>query len=243
MNLLFNIIILFVVIFILLVIGFMFWRFFYFFRNPARVISCNDNNILSPADGQIVYIKKVCNGKDTPIFSIKERTVIKLYELIETNSEELKDKEGYLIGIFMSPFDVHYNRMPIKGHIKKIGHYFPNSPLSKKINQGMYNIFSNLLFDEKPYYHDADFIIDNERASYIIKNNQCTVYVTQIADRWVNKIVNFVDEKILSQGEIFGMIRMGSQVDIFVPSLDTYRIKVSLGEKVKAGISVLMTKE
>ena len=99
---------------------------------------------------------------------------------------------------------------------------------------------SNLVFDEKPYIHDSEYVITNERASYIISNDELSIYVTQIADQWVNQIVTLKDNQALEQGEVFGMIRMGSQVDIFVPGVSLNQVLVSERKHVVAGKSILI---
>jgi phosphatidylserine decarboxylase len=84
-------------------------------------------------------------------------------------------------------------------------------------------------------------LIHNERASYVITNDELSVYVTQIADRWVRKIVTLRDGVPVAQGEVFGMIRMGSQVDLFVPDV-AGRMQVLVAERahVRAGIDALL---
>jgi phosphatidylserine decarboxylase len=223
---------------------FIFWRFFFFFRNPPRKIPYDENHVLSPADGRIIYIKRVCNNGQEPIFSIKGRKVIKLTELMHLEEEKLKNSSGYLIGVFMSPFNVHFNRAPISGYIKKVAYDFPPSLLGKRQNQGMFNAISNLFFDEKPYWKDCDYLIDNERASYVIKNERQSLYVVQIAENWVKRIVTYKDQQPIRQGEVFGLIRMGSQVDIFIPDDggEKSEVKVVERQKVKAGQTVLVAR-
>ncbi len=213
---------------------FLFWRFFFFFRNPKRKIHQNDRLVFSPADGFIVYVRRVEPGK--PIFSIKKNTDIRLDDLMFIDDESLKNREGYLVGVFMSPFDVHYNRSPIKGEIRKIAHTFPTA--SEK-NFSMFPVQSNLFFNLKPYWKDCDCIVANERASYIIKNDLTSVYVTQIADKWVKKIVTLKNNEKIDQGEIFGLIRMGSQVDLFIPSDTGAKPLVEARQRVKAGLTPL----
>ncbi len=66
-------------------------------------------------------------------------------------------------------------------------------------------------------------------------------YVVQIAGKNVNGIDSYIPEGgNVSKGEIFGMIRIGSQVDIVVPQLAEMQVKVSPGDKVRAGESVLV---
>ena len=107
-------------------------------------------------------------------------------------------------------------------------------------NLSMFNAQSNLFFNEKPFTHDCDYLITNERASYVLKNDRLTLYFTQIADNWVNKIVTFKNGEPIKQGERFGMIRMGSQVDIFVPKLPKMKILVRERQHVKAGLTPLI---
>ncbi len=215
---------------------FLYWRFFFFFRNPKRTIPYKAKSILSPADGFVIYSKRINPGDD--IFSIKKNKHIKLDDLMFIDDKDLKNQPGWLIGIFMTFLDVHYNRAPIEGHIKKIRHDFLNK---FNINKRLFKLYFNILFFRRPLWKNCDHIISNERASYVIKNKNLSVYVTQIADSWVNKIVTFKDNEKIKQGEIFGLVKMGSQVDIFVPdknkSLD---VVIKVRQRVKAGLTELI---
>ncbi len=108
----------------------------------------------------------------------------------------------------------------------------------------MFHGQNNLFFDLQPYWRECDYLIHNERASYVISNERLSVYVTQIADRWVRKIVTLRDGVSVRQGEVFGLIRMGSQVDLFVPDPQG-RMKVLVAERkhVRAGIHPLFRVE
>ena len=223
------------IIIIIFITLFCLWRFLFFFRNPKRDIPYNDTQMLSPADGLIIYIKEVIPGE--AIFSIKGENKILLKDLMFSDDPSLFNKPGYLIGIYMSVFDVHYNRAPIHGHIKKIAHDFPTN---KKENKTMLNAFDNLTYNLNPLWNECDYLITNERASYLIKNNKHSVYVTQIADRWVKKIVTLKNEETINQGEVFGLIKMGSQVDIFIPQKNNIKILVKERQHVKAGITPLL---
>jgi phosphatidylserine decarboxylase len=215
---------------------FVLWRFWFFFRNPRRDIRSDDGLILSPADGFVVYARAVRPGEE--IFSIKGRSVIRLDDLMHVDDERLRDKPGWLIGIYMSPFDVHYNRTPIRGHIRKLGHGFPRTG---ERNRTMFDGQANLTFGVLPFWTDCDYILTNERASYAIANEARTIYVTQIADRWVRKIVTLKDAVDVAQGEVFGLIRMGSQVDLFVPDeRHELRLRVRERQHVKAGLTPVL---
>ena len=211
------------------------WRLL-FLRNPSRQINDDDRLILSPADGFVVYVRRVVPGEE--LMSIKKGEPILLDDLMGLDDPALP-RQGWLVGIFMSPFDVHYNRAPIQGFIRKIAHRFPVK--SRGRNSNMFHGQSNLFFDLRPYWQGCEYLIHNERASYVIANSRLSVYVTQIADRWARQIVTLRDGVPVAQGEVFGLIRMGSQVDLFVPDTEG-RMKVLVAERahVRAGIDGLL---
>ncbi|MEM9920160.1 MAG: phosphatidylserine decarboxylase [Bacteroidota bacterium] len=219
---------------LIVVLLFLFWRYLYFFRNPNRKIPVNPEHVLSPADGYVVYIKEI--NAEEPAFAVKKNKPIKLWELFQVAKEERIGKKGYLIGIYMSTIDVHYNRMPIAGFIRKLMHDFPQSSQG---NLSMLNVFDNLIFNRKPLYDGAEYLISNERASYLISNETISLYVTQIADRWIKKIATYKDQEKAEQGEVFGLIRMGSQVDLFIPFKEGFEIEpmVAPRQHLKAGLT------
>lgn len=221
---------------------FAFWRFYYFLRNPARTIDINSDHILSPADGYIVYIKEVIHSVDQPLKSQKKHTVIDLVDLMKVRDENLVGKPGLLIGIFMAVLDVHYNRSPIAGTLEKLSHGYPGQSATGEGNSSMFNTLSNLIFNEIPFTGDSDYITRNERASYVIRAEDITLYVTQIADKWIRKIITTRDDGPIAQGEIFGLIRMGSQVDLFIPDPKRFEVLVRNRQHVIAGKTVLAKK-
>jgi len=123
------------------------------------------------------------------------------------------------ISIFMSPLDVHVNRNPIGGSIEKI-HYAKGSYLPA------YNPKSSEL---------------NEQNLIITRNDTMKVGYKQIAGIMARRICSYVKEgERVSQGSKYGFIRFGSRMDVYLP-LDC-EVKVSLGDKVEAGLSVLARK-
>jgi phosphatidylserine decarboxylase len=212
------------------------WRFIFFFRNPERTSDADENALLSPADGFVLYVRHI-HDIDNEVFSIKNERKIFLNELMLLRETDIEFKSGWLIGIVMSPLDVHFNRSPISGFIKRIGYEFPD-PERKNFN--MFPALQNLFFKSVQPQIDCSYLIHNERASYIITNDKLKVYVTQIADRYVKKIVTYRDNETVSRGEIFGLIRMGSQVDLFIPDTKTdIQIAVRQGEHLNAGIDII----
>lgn len=173
-------------------IAFLFLIFtLYFFRDPERTTPQNENYIISPADGTVILIKDV-------------------YDNRYLNSEAIQ------ISIFMSPFNVHVNRIPVDGVVEYV-----------KYIKGEYLVAS----------HDkAD--VKNERNEIGIKSKKSKVLYTQVAGFIARRIVS--ELKVgdsVKCGDRFGMIKFGSRVDVVVPK--NYKIKVKNGDKVTAGKTIL----
>ncbi len=184
-----------------------------FYRDPERVTPKGQNIILSPADGLIKYIKHIEKG-EIPISS-KGREKVKLSLPL---TDIFKEGKGYLIGIGMTFLDVHVTRAPTGGKIT----YFEHIPGS----------FFSLKGEDAPYR--------NERVVEIIENDKCKVGFIQIASRMVRRIVAFVKQgDELALGQRVGMIKFGSQVDVVLPELDGLKIKVTIGQQVYAGLSII----
>lgn len=192
--------------------SFLLWRFF---RDPDRVPPQEDHLVLSPADGKIIYVKKIEQG-EIP-FSEKNGTKFPLREFVQS---DVLPSGGYILGIAMNYLDVHVNRAPIAGRITLLKHI-----------KGLFISLKRL-----------DAIIQNERVLTVIENNHLKVGIVQIASRMVRKIIPYLREgnNVLT-GQRIGTIRFGSQVDLILPDLESLRIEVSPGEKVKAGITVVAT--
>ena len=167
----------------------------WFFRDPDRNTQNENNKIISPADGKVCLIDSSIPPK----------------ELNYGNAKMLR------VCIFMNVFNVHVNRSPVKGKIKKIeykeGSFF-NASLDKA--------------SEK-----------NERNSIVISTeNGIEVIVVQIAGLIARRILSFVnDGDQLKSGERFGLIRFGSRVDIYLPK--TFKSEVKVGDKTVAGETIL----
>ena len=89
----------------------------YFPRDPGRTIP-TAAKVVAPADGRIVYLEAVEDGV-VPI-AIKNRTEIPLDEIVKGDD---RPRAGTLIGIFLSPYDVHYQRSPISGTVNEITYH------------------------------------------------------------------------------------------------------------------------
>ncbi len=121
------------------------------------------------------------------------------------------------ICVFMNVFNVHVNRSPVAGRVTDIAYHagkFINASLDKASS-------------------------DNERCAYQLEDAKGGQWVmVQIAGLVARRIVCRVDiGDELARGERFGMIKFGSRVDLYLP--DGYEPKVSIGQKVLAGQTVL----
>jgi len=101
------------------------------------------------------------------------------------------------------------------------------------------------LFRRQPLYKNSTHIVRNERTVTKIdgeyRGEKIGCYVVQIAAKSVSGIDVYVDEgQTVRAGEIFGMIRIGSQVDLVVTPLEGMNIRVAPGQRVRAGSTVLI---
>ncbi len=163
-----------------------------FFRNPIFDITRNEKVVLAPADGKVVVIE----------------------EAIE--SEYFKEKRKQ-VSIFMSPVNVHVNRMPVGG---KISFY--------KYHPGKYLVA----------WHPKSST-ENERTTVAVKmDNGPEILFRQIAGALARRIKCYVKEgQVLEQGQEFGFIKFGSRVDIFLP-LDA-KVNVKIGDVTKGGRTII----
>ncbi len=191
-------------------IGMILWRFF---RDPDRMPPAGDHNIVSAADGTVIYVKRIENG-EVPV-SDKKGTKFKLEEFTQTN---VLPNGGYLVGIAMSFLDVHINRAPMDGKITLLKH--------------ISGLFLSLKLQEA--------LLTNERALVVIDNGRFKIGLVQIASRLVRKIVAFKKEGAeIPKGERIGMIKFGSQVDMVIPDLPGIKITTKVGDYVYAGESIV----
>jgi phosphatidylserine decarboxylase len=216
-----------------LVCGFLFWRYVWFFRNPDRDIPSAEC-IVSPADGTVVYVKEIAANEE--VITIKQGTAATVRDIVREDVGSPK----LLIGIFMSPFNVHYNRAPVCGIIEKITHY---EPLSRNLHMGPMHF--RTLLHLQPLYRNSRHIIENERTVTRIrgryKERTLRCYVVQIAGKNVSGIDSFrVEGALVDKGEVFGMIRIGSQVDLVLPRFPEMQIRTSPGDRIRAGESILV---
>jgi phosphatidylserine decarboxylase len=163
-----------------------------FFRDPDRIIPPEPNAIVSPADGKVVSAGPV------------ERT-----RFCEGSCQK--------ISIFMSVLNVHVNRIPIDGKVKKVG-YHPGKFFAANLDKASLENEHNAVFletaDGKPL---------------------CSVQVAGLIARRI--ICNVQPGDDVCRGQRYGMICFGSRLDVYLP--DDAETKVAVGDKVRAGSSVI----
>ena len=170
-----------------------------FFRDPVRTTPRGERLIIAPADGLITMIAKVPPPPEL------------------RGSDGLGDAEYTRVSIFMSVFDVHINRAPITGRVKRIAYVpgkFVNADLDKASD-------------------------DNERQHFLIEGSVgLRIGFPQIAGLAARRILAFVREgDMVDAGQRIGLIRFGSRVDVYLPAGTSP--KVLLGQRSIAGETVL----
>ena len=210
-----------------------FWRHVWFWRNPPRQPPAVEG-LVAAADGVVVYVKTLKAAED--VIHVKEGLPARLSDIVREDVALPK----ILIGVFMSPFDVHYNRAPLAGTVDFVRRY----PGYRR-NAHMGAMHWRVLTKREPYYEGSLHIAANERTvtriSGSLKGADLACYVVQIAARTVAGIDSYVKPgATVARGAIFGMIRIGSQVDIVVPWSDGLNVRVRPGDRVRAGETVLV---
>lgn len=177
---------------------------FAFFRDPERVVPQADSLILAPADGLVTQIIEVPPPAELQVEDALGQT-------------GLKGAPVKRISIFMSVFDVHINRAPVGGTVRRVVYVpgrFMNADLDKASEE-------------------------NERQHILIERSDgVKLGFTQIAGLVARRIVPFVKPgDMVAKGQRVGLIRFGSRVDVYLPAGTD--AKVLIGQRTIAGETVL----
>ena len=169
-----------------------------FFRDPVRTTPTDPNLIVAPADGLVTMIKRV----NPPL---------------ELGGDSGLAGEYTRVSIFMSVFDVHINRSPISGTVRRIA-YVPGKFLNADLDKASE---------------------DNERQHFLVEREDgVRIGFTQIAGLVARRIMAFVKEgDRVTAGERIGLIRFGSRVDVFLPA--GTGSQVLLGQRTIAGETII----
>ncbi len=164
----------------------------YFFRDPDRAVPSSPAVVTAPADGKVIGLQTV-DGR--PYY----------------------EGECRKLSIFMSVFNVHVNRMPFDGVVRKI-EYHPGKFVAANLDKAS---------------------SDNERnAVYIETQAGRPITVVQIAGLVARRIIcRLTEGDAVARGQRFGMICFGSRVDLYLPP--EFVAAVAVGDKVQAGTTIL----
>jgi phosphatidylserine decarboxylase len=165
----------------------------YFFRDPERVAPDDDRYIVAPADGRVVTIEQ------------------------NVKNDRWLTSPATRVGIFMSPLNVHVNRLPVSGVVESV-----------RYQAGKFR---------PAFAEDATQV--NEQNGVTIQDPQGRrVVFVQVAGILARRIVCALKggERV-RQGERYGMIMLGSRVDLYCP-VDA-QVKVQVGQPVTAGESIV----
>ena len=184
-----------------------------FYRDPERRPPNESDALLSPADGKVIYIKKLPAGQILESEKKGRRLV-----LSELSGTDLSTHELWQIGISMVFTDVHVNRAPIEGRVTMVKHR-PGAFLSLRKEEA-----TNV----------------NERQTMMIEKNGLQIALVQIASRLVRRIEAYVSEgEEVVLGQRIGIIKFGSQVDLFVPVAALSALNVKLDQQLTAGETII----
>jgi phosphatidylserine decarboxylase len=164
----------------------------YFFRDPERITPVGEDLLISPADGKVISINRVFEDK------------------------YLK-KEVTQVSIFLSPMDVHVNRIPLSGTIEFV-RYVPGEYLVA--------------------WHEKASEL-NERSEFgLLHSSGARMFFRQITGYVARRIVFHIKEgDHVNAGDRFGMMKFGSRMDILVDS--NIELMVKPGDVTVGGESVI----
>ena len=162
----------------------------YFFRDPKRKAPDEKRVIVAPADGQILLVQK--------------------------HAENASGKSSTLVSIFMSPFNVHVNRIPLSGKVTHL-----------RYRSGQFL----MAFDPRS-------MESNEKMEIGISNGEIEVRFSQVSGFLARRIVCQLQKgENVKIGNRFGMIKFGSRIDLILPPSAT--VLVQPGQKTRAGETIL----
>jgi phosphatidylserine decarboxylase len=141
----------------------------------------------------------------------------KIIHVGECTEDRLLKQRTLKVSIFMSVFDVHINRAPVTGRV-----------LERNYHPGRFLVASR----------EKSSLLNEQNALILETEDRFKVLLVQIAGFVARRIVCYADTgDTVKQGEIFGLIRFGSRVDLYLPP--EVKPLVSTGQHVKGGESII----
>ena len=167
--------------------------FLFFFRDPDRIVTTTPGAVLAPADGHVL-IAGAPTVRDFPVDRWRQ------------------------VSIFLSPLDVHVNRMPVGGIVTKVQYHAGRFLPAYRADAGELNEYTEVWID-----HEGRPVVVRQIVGILARRIVCRT--TAGAG--------------VSAGERFGVMKFGSRMDVFVPS--DARITVEVGDHVVAAVTVIAT--
>ena len=165
--------------------------FLFFFRDPERQIAAARDSVLSPADGRVLVAGPAAADAAPP-------------------------GQWLQISIFLSPMNVHVNRVPVSGRVTRVS-----------FQRGRF----------LPAYH-RDAAAANERSEIWIDSDGRTIVARQIVGVLARRVVcRLAAGADVRAGDRYGVMKFGSRMDIFLPT--TAQIRVKVGDTVRAGETII----
>ncbi|HSW10818.1 MAG TPA: phosphatidylserine decarboxylase [Bacillota bacterium] len=187
----------------------LFLRRIWFYRDPRRRPPAQADAIISPADGIVLYVRPIHHGE---VEVEKAGRRIRVEEILRQPLPAGGD--GWLVGVYMSPLNVHFNYAPIAGEVTRVA-YTPTG-----VNLPMVGFLDYLRLTYLRRAVDllaARYRLVNERNTILLRQGDRMVAAVEICDRFVNRITCFVREgDQVTAGQKLSFIDRGSQVDLVI---------------------------
>lgn len=165
--------------------------FLFFFRDPERTITEAPGAVLAPADGRVM-VAGAPTGQQPP------------------------EGRWQQISIFLSPMDVHVNRMPVGGHVTNVRYHRGRFLPAYRAEAGDLNEYTEVWID-----HGGQPIVVRQIVGVLARRIVCRV----------------AEGATVGPGDRFGVMKFGSRMDVFLPASADLRVKV--GEHVVGGVTVM----
>jgi phosphatidylserine decarboxylase len=215
-------------------------------RDPVRVSPAGPV-IVAPADGTVLYVKRVEGGVVPEV--VKRGVPVPIVDLVKAQPAQ-RFRDGYLIGIYMNTFGVHVNRIPNHGVVKRQlvfnGPHMDMTSAEVKIIltemvPGLVTARKILGLSPHATDDDHDFVLKSARETLVVEDERgVDLYIVRIADYYVGKTLTWVRPgQSVARGQKMGMITWGSQTDLFIEETPGLEVEIEVGDYVHGGETVL----
>ncbi len=211
-------------------LGLIFLRTVWFHRDPKRTPDETANVLIAPADGMVVYTRPFRDGR---VVSEKLGEQIPITEILHFGESA---GSGVMMGIYMSPLDVHFNYSPCQAVVESIHH---KKALTNLPMIDMWEYIRIVWLRKLVQLFGRRFHLENERSTMFLDTGGVRLALVLIADKFVSKIKCFVEPgEAIECGKKLAFIGRGSQVDVVIFD-ETVQVMVKPGQRVKGGQTII----